>query len=77
MATARGVAGRLAALPPEAVRQTKDLIKNGRDDVPGRIEEELACSATVALARGGGGVPGVRGEAKAGFFHVCLRASTP
>ena len=33
---------RLAALPPEAVRQTKALIKNGRTDVPGRIEEELA-----------------------------------
>ena len=42
MATARGVAARLAALPPEAVRQTKDLIKNGRGDVPGRIAQELA-----------------------------------
>jgi enoyl-CoA hydratase/carnithine racemase len=41
MATARNVAGRLAALPPEAVRQTKNLIKNGRQDVPGRIAEEL------------------------------------
>ncbi|MDR3530456.1 MAG: enoyl-CoA hydratase [Rhodopila sp.] len=41
MATARGVASRLAALPPAAVRQTKDLIKNGRGDVPGRIAEEL------------------------------------
>jgi enoyl-CoA hydratase/carnithine racemase len=35
------VAARLAALPPEAVRQTKDLIRNGRADVPGRIEQEL------------------------------------
>ena len=34
--------GALAALPPEAVRQTKDLIKNGCRDVPGRIEQELA-----------------------------------
>jgi enoyl-CoA hydratase/carnithine racemase len=41
MATARGLASRLAALPPEAVRQTKDLIRNGRPDVPGRIEQEL------------------------------------
>jgi enoyl-CoA hydratase/carnithine racemase len=41
MATARGLASRLAALPPEAVRQTKDLIRNGRDDVPGRIDQEL------------------------------------
>ncbi len=41
METARKVAARLAALPPEAVRQTKSLIKNGRQDVPGRIAEEL------------------------------------
>jgi enoyl-CoA hydratase/carnithine racemase len=41
MTTARGVAARLAALPPAAVRQTKDLIKNGRGDVPGRIAQEL------------------------------------
>jgi enoyl-CoA hydratase/carnithine racemase len=41
MATARGIAARLAALPPAAVRQTKDLIKNGRTDVPGRIAQEL------------------------------------
>jgi enoyl-CoA hydratase/carnithine racemase len=41
MTTARGVAARLAALPPAAVRQTKHLIKHGRDDVPGRIAEEL------------------------------------
>lgn len=41
MTTARDVAARLAALPPEAVRLTKDLIKNGRGDVPGRIAQEL------------------------------------
>jgi enoyl-CoA hydratase/carnithine racemase len=41
MSTARGLAVRLAALPPEAMRLTKNLIKNGRDDVPGRIAEEL------------------------------------
>jgi enoyl-CoA hydratase/carnithine racemase len=41
MATARSIAARLAALPPEAVRQTKDLIKNGHGDVPGRIAQEL------------------------------------
>nr|WP_294526818.1 enoyl-CoA hydratase [uncultured Rhodopila sp.] len=42
MSTAHEYAARLAALPPEAVRQTKALIKHGRRDVPGRIEEELA-----------------------------------
>jgi enoyl-CoA hydratase/carnithine racemase len=42
LSTARGIAARLAALPPAAVRLTKDLIKNGRSDVPGRIEQELA-----------------------------------
>jgi len=41
MVTARGIATRVAALPPAAVRLTKDLIKNGRGDVPGRIEQEL------------------------------------
>jgi enoyl-CoA hydratase/carnithine racemase len=41
MTTARNVAARLAALPAEAVRLTKDLIKNGRMDVPGRIAQEL------------------------------------
>jgi enoyl-CoA hydratase/carnithine racemase len=56
MTTARGIAERLAALPPIAVRQTKNLIKNGRNDVPGRIEEELAlfrdrlCSPEAAEA---------------------------
>jgi enoyl-CoA hydratase/carnithine racemase len=42
MSTARDYASRLAALPPESVRQTKALIRNGRRDVPGRIDEELA-----------------------------------
>ena len=41
MNTARGVAARLAALPPSSVRLTKQLIRNGRPDVAGRIEEEL------------------------------------
>ena len=41
MTTARGLAGRLAALPPASVRQTKDLIKNGCGDVAGRIAQEL------------------------------------
>ncbi len=39
--TARGMARRLAALPPQAVRLTKRLMKHGAPDVPGRIEEEL------------------------------------
>ena len=41
MTTARHLAARLAALPPTAVRQTKQLIKYGQNDVPGRIAEEL------------------------------------
>ena len=41
MTIARGVAARLAALPAAALRQTKDLIKNGQSDVPGRIAQEL------------------------------------
>jgi enoyl-CoA hydratase/carnithine racemase len=40
--TARAVAARLAALPPAAVRLTKRLIRDGKPDLPGRIEEELA-----------------------------------
>lgn len=42
MGSARSYASRLAALPARAVRRTKALIKNGKQDVPGRIEEELA-----------------------------------
>jgi len=41
MGTARALAARLAALPAAAVRLTKDLMRNGRDDLPGRIEQEL------------------------------------
>lgn len=39
--TARALADRLAALPPEAVRLTKRLIRHGTPDLAGRIEEEL------------------------------------
>jgi enoyl-CoA hydratase/carnithine racemase len=39
--TARGLARRLAALPPQAVRMTKRLIRRGAPDLPGRISEEL------------------------------------
>lgn len=42
LGVARGLAGRLAALPPQAVQMTRNLIKHGRTDVPGRIEQELA-----------------------------------
>ena len=42
MTAARAVAARLAALPPAAVRQTKDLMKHGRPNVAGRIEQEMA-----------------------------------
>jgi enoyl-CoA hydratase/carnithine racemase len=40
-ATARTYADRMAALPPEAMRQTKNLIKNGKQNIPDRIAEEL------------------------------------
>lgn len=41
METARGMAQRLAALPPEAVRLTKRLIRHGTPDLAGRIADEL------------------------------------
>ena len=41
MDTAREMAARLAALPPEAVRQTKALMKHDTQDVPGRMAAEL------------------------------------
>ena len=42
MDTARDMARRLAALPPEAVRLTKRLIRHGATDMAGRMAEELA-----------------------------------
>jgi enoyl-CoA hydratase/carnithine racemase len=39
--TARAMAARLAALPPEAVRQTKALMKTGKPDLPARMAEEI------------------------------------
>jgi enoyl-CoA hydratase/carnithine racemase len=41
MTAARAVAARLAALPPQAIRQTKQLMRRGNPDLPGRINEEL------------------------------------
>ncbi len=41
METARGLARRMAALPPQAVRETKRLIRHGQQDVTARIAEEL------------------------------------
>jgi enoyl-CoA hydratase/carnithine racemase len=41
MDTAREMARRLAALPPQAVRLTKRLIKHGMPDVASRIQEEI------------------------------------
>ena len=41
MDTAREMAARLAALPPEAVRQTKALMKHETQDIPGRMAAEL------------------------------------
>jgi enoyl-CoA hydratase/carnithine racemase len=42
MKTAREVAHRLASLPPQAVRLTKQLIRHGASDVADRMEQELA-----------------------------------
>jgi enoyl-CoA hydratase/carnithine racemase len=41
MDTARAVARRVAALPPNAVRLTKQLIRQGSQDLGARIDEEL------------------------------------
>ena len=41
MTAARAVAARLAALPPQAIRQTKHLIRRGKPDLAARIGEEL------------------------------------
>jgi len=41
MPTAHDAARRLAALPPQAVRLTKRLIKHGAPDVAARIDEEI------------------------------------
>jgi enoyl-CoA hydratase/carnithine racemase len=41
MSTAREIAHRLAALPPQAVRLTKRLIRHGPDDLAARMEEEI------------------------------------
>ncbi len=42
MDAAHALAHRLAALPPEAVRLTKHLLRFGQPDIAGRIPEELA-----------------------------------
>ena len=42
MDTARGLARRMAALPPQAVRETKNLIRHGPPEIGARIAEELA-----------------------------------
>jgi len=39
MDAARALAGRLAALPPEAIRQTKHLMRRGKSDLQERISE--------------------------------------
>jgi enoyl-CoA hydratase/carnithine racemase len=41
MTAARAVAARLAALPPQAIRQTKYLMRRGKPDLAARIGEEL------------------------------------
>lgn len=41
MPTARALAGRLAALPPQAMRLTKQLIRQGSRELDQRIDEEL------------------------------------
>src|ERR1700722_18859055 len=41
MNAARALAGRLAGLPPQAIRETKQLMRRGKPDLSGRISEEL------------------------------------
>jgi enoyl-CoA hydratase/carnithine racemase len=41
METAREIGRRVAVLPPEAVRLTKQLMRHGEPTVAGRIEEEM------------------------------------
>jgi len=41
MSIARAIAAKLASLPPEAVRQTKALIRNGAPGLQARMAEEL------------------------------------
>lgn len=41
MDTARDIARRLAALPPQSVRLTKRLIRHGAPDIAGRMAEEM------------------------------------
>ena len=41
MSAARTVAARLATLPPQAIRQTKQLMRRGQPDLASRISEEL------------------------------------
>jgi len=41
MTAARALAARLAALPPQAIRQTKHLLRRGQPDLQDRIAEEL------------------------------------
>jgi enoyl-CoA hydratase/carnithine racemase len=41
MDAARAVAARLSALPPQAIRQTKHLMRRGKPDLADRIGEEL------------------------------------
>ena len=41
MSAARALAGRLAALPPQAIRQTKHLMRRGKTGLSDRISEEL------------------------------------
>lgn len=41
MTAARALAARLAALPPSAIRQTKQLMRTGKPALPDRIAEEL------------------------------------
>jgi enoyl-CoA hydratase/carnithine racemase len=41
MTAARALAARVAALPPQAIRQTKRLMRRGQPSLAGRISEEL------------------------------------
>ena len=77
METAHDMARRLASLPPQAVRLTKRLIRQGAPELAARMEEELALFRERLGSPGGSrGVPGVHGEAQAGLFPVRLTQSS-
>ena len=66
------------ALPPQAVRLTKRLIRHGAPDVAARMEEELALfRERLGSPEANGGVRRVHGEAQTGLLAVRLKRHSP